>query len=86
MTDNPHVNDLRWKQRANMLATMFLSLGVPMLCGGDELGRSQKGNNNTYCQDNDLNYYNWDEDETESKYQFCELVKTLILIRNRGNY
>lgn len=70
-TDDPKITEFRWRQRANMLATMFLSLGVPMLSGGDELGRTQNGNNNAYCQDNFLNYYNWEDDEnSDLKYQF----------------
>ena len=44
----------------NFLATLFLSQGVPMLCGGDEIGRTQQGNNNAYCQDNELSWYDWE--------------------------
>lgn len=51
----------RLRQIKNMLATLMLSQGVPMLLAGDELGRTQKGNNNAYCQDNDINWLNWDE-------------------------
>jgi len=82
--DEEKINELRYRQRANMLATLFLSLGVPMMCGGDELGRTQNGNNNSYCQDNEINYFNWeDEDSSDIKYQFLEFVKTLLLIRRR---
>ena len=59
------------------MATLFLSLGVPMLAGGDEISRSQRGNNNAYCQDNDLNWYNWDDLDQE----FLEFTKQLIQIR-----
>ncbi len=59
-TDNNEVLELRWRQRANLLATMFLSLGVPMILGGDELSHTKRGNNNSYCQDNDISWYNWD--------------------------
>lgn len=52
---------LRLRQIKNMLATMLLSQGVPMILAGDELGRTQQGNNNAYCQDNDINWLNWDE-------------------------
>ncbi|HBB32088.1 MAG TPA: glycogen debranching enzyme GlgX [Cyanobacteria bacterium UBA8803] len=59
-TANPEVLALRERQRRNFLATLMLSQGVPMLLGGDEMGRSQKGNNNPYCQDNELTWLNWD--------------------------
>ena len=58
-TDDPEVLALRAKQRRNFIATLFLSQGVPMLRGGDELGQSQLGNNNAYCQDNDLTWIDW---------------------------
>jgi len=58
-TDDALVNALRARQRRNILATLFLSQGVPMLLGGDELGRSQQGNNNAYCQDSALSWYSW---------------------------
>ena len=53
---------LRERQTRNFLATLFLSQGVPMLCGGDEIGRTQRGNNNAYCQDNEVSWYDWDLD------------------------
>jgi isoamylase len=59
-TDNPDVLRLRNRQMRNFLATLLLSQGVPMLYGGDELGRTQQGNNNAYCQDNELSWYDWD--------------------------
>ncbi|MBX6768466.1 MAG: glycogen debranching protein GlgX, partial [Actinomadura rubrobrunea] len=59
-TDDPGVLDLRARQRRNFLATLFLSQGVPMLSHGDELGRTQLGNNNAYCQDNELTWLHWD--------------------------
>jgi isoamylase len=59
-TDNPDVLRLRNRQMRNFLATLFLSQGVPMLCGGDELGRTQRGNNNAYCQDNEVSWYDWE--------------------------
>ena len=58
-TDDPKVLELRARQRRNFLATMFLSQGVPMLLAGDELGRTQHGNNNVYCQDNELSWVDW---------------------------
>jgi len=59
-TDNPDVLKLRHRQQRNFLATLFLSQGVPMLCGGDEIGRTQQGNNNAYCQDNEISWYDWE--------------------------
>ncbi len=58
-TGDPSVRRLRARQQRNFLATLFLSQGVPMLSGGDEMGRSQRGNNNAYCQDNELAWHNW---------------------------
>jgi glycogen operon protein len=60
-TDDLAILALRAQQRRNFVATMFLSQGVPMLCHGDELGRTQHGNNNGYCQDNELTWIHWDE-------------------------
>src|SRR5262245_22455524 len=58
-TDDPAVNALRERQRRNLVTTLFLSQGVPMLLGGDEIGRTQHGNNNAYCQDNEVSWYDW---------------------------
>ncbi len=59
-TDDADVAGLRRRQVRNFLTTLFVSQGVPMLLGGDELGRTQQGNNNAYCQDNDISWYDWD--------------------------
>ncbi len=59
-TDEPKVHRLRERQQRNLLTTLLLSQGVPMLLHGDELGRSQQGNNNVYCQDNELSWMDWD--------------------------
>ncbi|MBW3534960.1 MAG: glycogen debranching protein GlgX [Gemmatimonadetes bacterium] len=59
-TDDPDVVECRGRQRRNFLATLFLSQGVPMLLGGDEIGRSQGGNNNGYCQDNETSWFDWE--------------------------
>ncbi|HEX2922159.1 MAG TPA: glycogen debranching protein GlgX [Bacteroidales bacterium] len=64
-TDNEEINKLRRKQIRNFLATLFLSQGVPMLVAGDELGRTQSGNNNAYCQDNEISWVNWDNKDDE---------------------
>jgi isoamylase len=58
-TDDPAVLALRDRQRRNFLATLLLSQGTPMLLGGDEVGRTQRGNNNAWCQDNELSWYDW---------------------------
>ncbi len=58
-TDDEEVNALRARQQRNMLATLILSQGTPMILGGDEMGRTQDGNNNAYCQDNEISWYDW---------------------------
>ena len=64
-TDDAAVLDLRRRQVRNFLATVLFSQGVPMICHGDELGRTQGGNNNAYCQDNEITWIDWDLDEQE---------------------
>jgi len=59
-TDDPAVNSLRSRQQRTFLATLLLSQGVPMILGGDEIGRTQQGNNNAYCQDNEISWYDWE--------------------------
>ena len=58
-TEDPKINAVRRCMQKNFIATLFLSLGTPMLLGGDELGRTQRGNNNAYCQDNAISWYDW---------------------------
>lgn len=79
-TDDPEINELRERQKRNFLATLLISQGVPMICSGDEYGRTQKGNNNVYCQDNEISWFNWDWDERQKAlYEFtCELAKTRL--------
>ena len=62
-TDDEAIRALRERQMRNLLATLLLSQGVPMLLGGDELGRTQRGNNNAYCQDNEISWLDWDLDD-----------------------
>jgi isoamylase len=78
-TDDPKIDMLRRRQRRNFLATLFLSQGVPMLLGGDEFGRTQHGNNNPYCHDNELNWFKWERDEKQN--QLLEFTKNLIRLR-----
>jgi len=59
-SDDASVNALRSRQQRNLLTTLVLSVGVPMICGGDEIGRTQHGNNNAYCQDNETSWYDWE--------------------------
>src|SRR3546814_4707666 len=63
-TDDPEINDLRMRQKRNMMATLLLSQGVPMLVAGDEFGRTQGGNNNAYCQDNEISWIDRSEEPT----------------------
>jgi glycogen operon protein len=76
-TDDPAVIRLRAQQQRNFLTTLLLAQGVPMLSMGDELGRTQKGNNNAYCQDNELSWVNWDDVDG----QLLEISRWLIALR-----
>ncbi|HEV7650835.1 MAG TPA: glycogen debranching protein GlgX [Actinophytocola sp.] len=76
-TTDPGILDLRARQRRVMLATLLLSFGVPMLLGGDELGRTQQGNNNAYCQDNPISWFDW----SATDKQLTEFTRTLIALR-----
>jgi isoamylase len=78
-TDNPEVNQLRERQARNFLATLFLSQGAPMMLGGDEIGRTQMGNNNAYCQDNEMSWYDWDH----ADQALLEFVITLVKFRHK---
>jgi isoamylase len=78
-TDDPQINALRDRQRRNFLTTLLLSQGVPMICGGDEWGRTQRGNNNAYCQDNEISWFNWHRDERQN--EFLEFTRKLIRLR-----
>ncbi|MBD3289558.1 glycogen debranching protein GlgX [candidate division KSB1 bacterium] len=76
-TDDPEVNELREKQKRNFLATLFLSQGVPMLLAGDEMGRTQEGNNNAYCQDNEISWLHWNDADKD----LLEFTRKLIQFR-----
>ena len=76
-TEDPGINSIRKKQMRNLLATLLLSQGVPMLLGGDELGRTQRGNNNAYCQDNEISWFDWRAADTE----LLRYVRGLITLR-----
>jgi isoamylase len=76
-TDDPAVLDLRQRQSRAMLATLLLSFGIPMLLGGDEMGRTQQGNNNAYCQDNEITWLDWAGQDTA----LLEFTRRLIALR-----
>ncbi|HKO89494.1 MAG TPA: glycogen debranching protein GlgX [Burkholderiales bacterium] len=78
-TDDPAIKALRERQKRNLLATLFLSQGVPMLLAGDELGRSQLGNNNAYCQDNEISWMEWSSNPERDA--LCEFTSALIHFR-----
>lgn len=79
-TEEPEVQRLRLKQRRNLISTLLLSQGLPMIVGGDEFGRTQHGNNNAYCQDNEVSWINWPAIADEDR-SFLEFVKFLIRLR-----
>ena len=79
-TDDPEVLALRGRQQRNFLTTLFVSQGTPMLLGGDEMNRSQCGNNNGWCQDNELSWYDWTE--TPEKTQLRDFTRRLISLRH----
>jgi glycogen operon protein len=80
-TDDPAIREVRLRQRKNLMATLLLAQGVPMLLGGDEFGRTQGGNNNAYCQDNEISWFDWTRKDTEDGfYRFC---RELIAFRLR---
>jgi isoamylase len=76
-TSDPAIRDLRARQQRNFLATLFLSQGVPMLTAGDEFGRTQQGNNNAYCQDNEISWVDWDDADAG----LLEYVRVLSWLR-----
>jgi isoamylase len=81
-TDDPIILSLRDRQKRNLLATLLLSLGVPMLVAGDEFGRTQRGNNNAYCQDNEISWVDWQNVRPED-VALRDFVRALIHLRRR---
>ncbi|MGH9645116.1 MAG: glycogen debranching protein GlgX, partial [Terriglobales bacterium] len=79
-TDDPEINQLRARQKRNIIATLLLSQGVPMLLAGDEIGHTQQGNNNAYCQDNEISWISWDPVQMDT--EFLGFVKRLIALRH----
>ena len=78
-SDDEEINALRARQKRNMLATLFFSQGVPMLLAGDEMGRTQQGSNNAYCQDNEISWVNWALSNDDQ--QFLAFVQRVITLR-----
>jgi len=78
-TDDPDIRTLRMRQMTNLMATLLLSEGVPMISGGDEIARTQGGNNNAYCQDNEISWHDWDLDDTART--MLETTRRLIRLR-----
>ena len=78
-TDNPAILELRERQKRNFLVTLLLSQGVPMICGGDEVGRTQHGNNNAYCQDSEISWFDWNLDR--SSQQLLAFTRQVIQLQ-----
>jgi glycogen operon protein len=80
-TDDVHINALRARQKRNLVTTLLLSQGVPMLLAGDEIGRTQQGNNNAYCQDNELSWVDWTIDA--EKQALLAFFQRMIQLRRQ---
>jgi glycogen operon protein len=80
-TDDPTINALRERQLRNFLATLLLSQGTPMVLAGDEFGRTQQGNNNAYCQDNEISWLNWNREGTGA--QLTDFVRRVTALRHK---
>ena len=80
-SDDQALEEVRWRQMRNMLATLLLSQGTPMLLAGDEFGRTQKGNNNAYCQDNEISWVDWKHGARE--HDLTDFVRDLLSLRRR---
>jgi isoamylase len=74
-TDDAGINELRARQQRNFLATLFLSQGVPMILGGDEIGRTQRGNNNAWCQDNEISWFDWENADDDLRRFVVDLIR-----------
>src|SRR6056297_2334007 len=80
-TDDPEIRALRLRQEKNILATLLLSEGTPMLTAGDEVARSQQGSNNAYCQDNEISWVNWSRID-EDGHRLADFVRALVRLRD----
>jgi isoamylase len=79
-TDDPAILETRWRVVRSQLATLLLSQGVPMICSGDEIGRTQQGNNNAYCQDNDVSWLDWSLSPVQAS--LLEFVRAMVALRH----
>jgi isoamylase len=79
-TDDPAIISLRERQKRNMLTMLMVSQGVPMICGGDEMGRTQRGNNNGYCQDSPLSWHDWELDDR--RRALLDFTQRLVALRH----
>ena len=87
-TDDPAIRALRARQKRNFMATLFLSQGVPMISGGDELSRTQRGNNNAYCQDNDISWTDWTPSDERTAFlaftrRVSRMMRDHVVLRRR---
>ncbi|MDT9689737.1 glycogen debranching protein GlgX [Streptomyces sp. P9(2023)] len=82
-SEDPAVQELRLRQLRNLLTTLLLSTGVPMLVAGDEMGRTQGGNNNAYCQDNEVSWLDWSLPEDPGRRELLALTRRLLTLRHR---
>jgi glycogen operon protein len=80
-SDDPALKALRQQQKKNLMATLLISTGTPMISGGDEIGRTQQGNNNAYCQDNPISWYDWNLNGDQKN--FLEFTRLIIQLRKR---
>jgi glycogen operon protein len=84
--DDPAVNELRQRVIQSMLVTLFMSQGTPMLTAGDEFGRSQSGNNNAYCQDNEISWVNWATADSDFGTRLMSLASRAIAVRKTFSF
>ena len=80
-SDDPAINELRERQRRNLWGTLILAQGVPMICSGDEFGRTQQGNNNAYCQDNAVSWFDWKGAGSQKK--FFDFACRIVALRRQ---
>ena len=83
VTRSKNIQALRWRRMRSMILIMFISQGVPMINAGDEFGHSKKGNNNSWCQDNNINWLNWNL--TETNQGLVRFVQQCILLRKNNS-
>ena len=82
-TDDPGIKEMRARVRRSMLVTLLASHGTPMLLGGDEFGRTQSGNNNAYCQDNEISWFDWKRARSEEGEALIRFTQRMIALRKR---